>query len=38
MKYYLAPMEGLTTYHFRRVYHKYYGGVEKYFTPFLLPG
>lgn len=35
MKYYLAPMEGLTTYHFRRVYHKYYGGVEKYFTPFL---
>lgn len=38
MKYYLAPMEGLTTYYFRRVYHKYYGGVEKYFTPFLLPG
>jgi len=35
MKYYLAPMEGLTTYHFRRTYHKYYGRVEKYFTPFL---
>ncbi len=35
MKYYLAPMEGLTTCHFRRVFHKYYGGVEKYFTPFL---
>lgn len=35
MKYYLAPMEGLTTYNFRRAYHKYYGGVEKYFTPFL---
>lgn len=35
MKYYLAPMEGLTTYNFRQAYHKYYGGVEKYFTPFL---
>ena len=35
MKYYLAPMEGLTTYNFRRAYHKYYGGVDKYFTPFL---
>lgn len=35
MKYYLAPMEGLTTYNFRRAYHKYYGGVEKYFTPFI---
>lgn len=35
MKYYLAPMEGITTYIFRRAYHKYYGGVEKYFTPFI---
>lgn len=35
MQYYLAPMEGITTYNFRRAYHKYYGGVEKYFTPFL---
>ena len=35
MKYYLAPMEGITTYNFRRAYHKYYGGVEKYFTPFI---
>lgn len=35
MKYYLAPMEGITTCTFRRAYHKYYGGVEKYFTPFI---
>ena len=35
MKYYLAPMEGITTYNFRRAYHKYYGGMEKYFTPFI---
>lgn len=35
MKYYLAPMEGITTYNFRRTYHKYYGGADKYFTPFI---
>lgn len=35
MKYYLAPMEGITTYNFRRAYHKYYGGMDKYFTPFI---
>ena len=32
---YLAPMEGLTTYVFRRAYHKYFGGIDKYFTPFI---
>ena len=35
MKYYLAPMEGITTYNLRRTYHKYYGGIDKYFTPFI---
>lgn len=35
MKYYLAPMEGLTTYTFRNAWHKYYGGMDKYFTPFI---
>lgn len=35
MKYYLAPMEGLTTYTFRSAWHKYYGGMDKYFTPFI---
>lgn len=28
MKYYLAPMEGLTTYTFRTVWNAYYGGME----------
>lgn len=35
MNYYLAPMEGLTTYTFRNAWHKYYGGMDKYFTPFI---
>ena len=35
MKYYLAPMEGLTTYTFRTVWNQYYGGMDKYFTPFI---
>ncbi len=30
-----APMEGITTYIFRNAYHKYYGGVDTYYTPFL---
>lgn len=34
-KIYLAPMEGLTTYVFRRAYRKYFGGIDKYFTPFI---
>ena len=35
MQYYMAPMEGLTGYIYRNAYHKHYGGVDKYFTPFL---
>lgn len=35
MKYYLAPMEGLTSYTFRTVWNTYYGGMDKYFTPFI---
>ena len=35
MKYYLAPMEGLTTYNFRTSWNRYYGGMDKYFTPFI---
>lgn len=37
MKIYLAPMEGLTGYVYRNVQHKYFGGIDKYFTPFLSP-
>ena len=35
MQYYLAPMEGITTYIFRRTYHHYFGEIDKYFTPFI---
>ena len=35
MNYYLAPLEGITTYTFRSVFHAHYGGMEKYFTPFI---
>ncbi len=35
MRFYLAPMEGLTGYVYRNAYEKNYGGIDKYFTPFL---
>lgn len=35
MKLYLAPMEGITTYVYRNALEKHYGGIDKYFTPFL---
>lgn len=35
MKFYMAPMESMTGYIFRNVYQKYFGNVEKYFTPFI---
>lgn len=35
MKYYLAPMEGITTYIYRNAYNHYFGGIDKYFTPFI---
>lgn len=37
MKYYLAPLEGITTYVFRHAYHKIYRPMDKYFTPFIVP-
>ena len=37
MKYYLAPLEGITTYIYRRAYHKHFAPMDKYFTPFLVP-
>ncbi|MDE6620547.1 MAG: tRNA-dihydrouridine synthase family protein [Lachnospiraceae bacterium] len=35
MKLYLAPMEGITTYIYRNAYNRYFGGINKYFTPFI---
>ena len=37
MKYYLAPLEGITTYIYRRAYHQHFTAMDKYFTPFLVP-
>lgn len=35
MKFYLAPMEGITTYIYRNAYHRWFGGADKFFTPFI---
>ena len=37
MKYYLAPLEGITTYVYRNAYQKHFGQMDKYFTPFIVP-
>ena len=37
MKYYFAPMEGLTDSVYRRLHHRHFGGVDRYFMPFLSP-
>ena len=36
-KIYLAPLEGITDYVYRNTFCNYYGGVDKYYTPFLSP-
>ena len=35
MQYELAPMEGITGYIYRNAYVRYFGGAERYFTPFI---
>lgn len=35
MQYELAPMEGLTGYIYRNAYVKYFGGMNRYYTPFI---
>lgn len=35
MNYYFAPLEGITGFIYRNVYEKYFGGIRKYFTPFI---
>lgn len=37
MEIYFAPMEGVTDHIYRRVHHRYFPGVDRYFTPFLSP-
>ena len=37
MRYDMAPLEGVTTYIFRKAHARYFGGVDRYYTPFLSP-
>lgn len=37
MRYYFAPMEGVTDSVYRRLHHHYFGGVDRYYMPFLSP-
>lgn len=37
MKYYVAPLEGVTGYIFRNVHHKYFPGTDQYYIPFIEP-
>lgn len=35
--FYLAPLEGITTFIYRNIFHEMFGGMDKYFTPFIAP-
>lgn len=37
MDFYMAPMEEVTGYVYRNVFHQMFGGVDKYFAPFIAP-
>ena len=37
MRYYFAPMEGITDSIYRRLHHKYFPGADRYYMPFLSP-
>ncbi len=37
MKYYFAPLEGVTGYIYRNAHNKYFSKVDKYFMPFISP-
>ena len=37
MKFYMAPLEGITTYIYRNIHHTMFPGMEKYYTPFVSP-
>lgn len=37
MRFYFAPMEGLTDSTYRRLHHHFFGGVDRYYMPFLSP-
>lgn len=37
MRYYFAPLEGITDSTYRRLHHKYFPGLDRYYTPFFSP-
>ena len=37
MRYYLAPLEGITDSIYRRIHHKYFPGSDRYYMPFISP-
>ncbi|MBQ0027735.1 MAG: tRNA-dihydrouridine synthase family protein [Lachnospiraceae bacterium] len=37
MELYQAPLEGISGYIYRKAIHKYFGGIDKYFAPFISP-
>ncbi len=37
MTFYFAPMEGITGYVYRNAHHRYFGGIDGYYTPFIVP-
>lgn len=37
MRYYFAPMEGLTDSIYRRLHHRFFPGADRYYMPFLSP-
>jgi len=37
MRYYFAPLEGITDSVYRQLHHRYYPGIHRYYTPFLSP-
>ena len=37
MKYYFAPLEGITGYVYRNAHHKFFPGTDRYYTPIVAP-
>lgn len=37
-KIYMAPMEGVTGFVYRNTFSRFFGGIDKYYTPFISPG
>lgn len=37
MRFYFAPLEGITGYLYRNAHHSYFNHIDKYFSPFVVP-